>query len=343
MMYRKLQQNAKKNLSKYEIGEIYQNIYDYQTEILTQNDNSNYNPKIINEKTQTVEYGITKINDNISYVTPTGSGSVKLTLSLTDNNSSNFTNNEVSFTIRDLHSTVTTIDNSIKMITYPFTLPRIQYSSGTTGDYYYNREVYVKIDEIPSQYNFNVGNGKFNYTFKCGVADLNSVAIQLLPTASQVVFTNPINNIESLTLSFYRKNGFGNYVRIPLLRPYLQVRAIAGTNPARFSVINSDTVFHIHGHIDAEYPNFTADVKQAVAFMNFSSPDVTLNTFMVREKGFVVNELYPSSTEFTIDEIDLTTLASDTDCTMYIFKNNQDIELEFITSIYNNNNLTTIT
>lgn len=339
--------NLTKFVSKYTMTNAQQkDIHEYRMQTLLQNDNNYYDPRIgditsYNQTSSSTIVPTSIINDSFSYNAPKGVGSIKLALSLTRNASNNFDKNVLSYSIRDIHPTYLNLNNSIKMKPLPFILPRIQYESSTTADYYFNKEIYVKIEEIIPQHNFNTENGGFNYAYKCQIVDLDSIAIMCYPPLTDFIFPSPLSNVDTITLLFYRKNPRGQYSQIPLLKPKIAVTAIAGTNPAQFRVENSDTTFHIHGCIDATYP-YNALTSQVISFSSFNSPNTTLNTLVTRENGYAVDTLYPNATTFTVPGLDLSLLIDDVLTEAIIVKNNQDIEIEFITNIYNNNQLTGI-
>lgn len=319
-------------------------IRNHQMDILLSNDNASHvNPQLhynSNGSENSSRIINRNITNNLSIIPPTGFGSIKICLSTVNN----LNYDSLKLNISDLKTTTTNLNNTVKIITSPFTLPRMSYSTTENADYYFNKEVYVYFEELPSSTShFTTQHTLFKYTYKCHIVDLDSVSIQLVPFNPNIVFTYPLSNIDSITLSFYRKTPAGEYKRIDLLKPYIPVRAIAGTNPAQFEILSpEDSNVQLHGVVDVTYP-FTASVKQAVSFKDIETTINSLDDIINREKGFFVSETYPTENRFIIDNLDLSILPANVDTNMYITKNIVDIELEFITNIYNNNNLTAIT
>lgn len=115
---------------------------------------------------------------------------------------SNLSGGEMNFLITDQTASKQTIDNLVQIQIGAFWFPRIQNASAAAPDYFFFREVYMKIASLPASQAY-LGPSGANYHFKFNVDSLSSVAVHLTPVNDTFFLQRPASNMSEFDVVFY--------------------------------------------------------------------------------------------------------------------------------------------
>jgi hypothetical protein len=237
---------------------------------------------------------------------------------------SNLTNGEITFNVSTLNLQKP-LDNVVSIRIDEFYIPRIQ-NANTFPDYFFFGTVFVRLasTSLPVVQSVLAQNGN-TFHFECDIENLNSVAVKLIPKDPIYYFRTPIQSLSDLTFQFMVPLNFRSII---LPNDTLIVDGVAGTNPAQFIVVDGNTTSPIG---DIGVPTAPG---VAVYFLNFLSPNITLNNTVVSTTGYFVTNIV-SATTFIVGALNFATLPVNTRCTMIVAKNRIGITARF-KSIRNN-------
>jgi hypothetical protein len=204
------------------------------------------------------------------------------------------------------------IQNVVEMKIGTFYFPRV-FAPANKPDYFYTRKVYMQVLNLPSTQSIQGTNNQYHFEFD--VTTINSVAVKLVPSKDTFFFQKPITSITNFQVRFMAAHDFR---RIPLPADTVTILSVANSNPARFSIVYSDTT--ILGDLGT-----TSMV--AVYISGFISSNATANTRVNDPSGNYVTTVVDANS-FEINGIDLTGTDS-TYATMVIPKNRIAFPLRF--------------
>jgi hypothetical protein len=232
---------------------------------------------------------------------------------------SNLSQGSLSYNVSNLNNGLQPLSNVVSITLGDFYFPRIVGAAGAP-DYFFFGKVYLQIQSttLPSAQSVLAQDGN-RYHFEFDIETLNSVAIKLTPVKSTYYFQRPIQSISDITFNFMVPPSF-RHIDIPT--DTIVVQALAGTNPAQFTVIDGSTTSPI-GPVGVPVAPGVA-----IYLRNFNSASNTLNNTVNRNDGYFVDNII-SVTNFSVSTLDLSTLAVNTECTVIIAKNRIAIEARF--------------
>jgi len=155
----------------------------------------------------------------------------------------------LTFQVKDLNN-----GNDLSNITHikvePFYFPRLN-PIANRPDPFYEKRVMLLINEIPST--AAVGTGAKNqFHFEFAVADINSVAVQLVPTFDTIYFQVPIQTMSSVTLNFLRPPYYDK-IQLPpdiitvIMMPPSPPAVFTPTTNVKFAFTNNEQWYAISG------------------------------------------------------------------------------------------------
>lgn len=232
---------------------------------------------------------------------------------------SNYSAGVISFDLARLNQNLP-VNNIVKIEIGSFWFPQIQpYDSANGPDFFYFRRVYARINELTVRQGYQ-GDSSNAYHFEFEIDSSNPTAVLLRPIKPIYYAPQPINYLNTLTLTFYVPLDFKP---VPILQDTVPVVGVAGTNPAQFRILDGtpNTVFQ-------PFPS-VAPIATAVYINGFNSTDVTLNNLVYNSgNGVFVTALIGSDT-VVVGGLDFTTLGVDTDASIYVAKNRIAFGMKF--------------
>lgn len=254
--------------------------------------------------------------------------------SVAKDSTSDIHNGEVRFAIPSLNNSQA-LENCIQISLSSFYFPMKKNDTGQP-EYYFFRRVYMQLATIPSTQSIK-GQSGIQYHFEFDIETLGSAAVKLIPVVDTFYFRQPINTITDFVIRFMVPNGIdANFRRIDLPRDILRVRPVPGSNPARFNILNGETVVNLREPAPTVYPYILSPTEQVTVFIGgFASGNTTLNNATNTQTGLVVTTLV-TATSFEIASLDYSTLGAPTtpdqyDCNVTIGKNCFRIPMRFTT------------
>lgn len=212
------------------------------------------------------------------------------------------------------------LENVVSLRVNSFYFPRIT-GPANVPDYFFFGRAYLDItsSELPQTASVLSFNGN-SYHFELDITNLNTVAVKMEPLDPVFYFQKPVQSLSQITLNFSTPLEFKP---IPLPNDVLSVVALAGTNPAQFTINSASGTTSSLGAVGVP----TAP-GVAVYFENFLSPDPTLNTQVTSTTGYFVDNII-STTNFSVSALSFATLAANTPLTTIVAKNRIGIEIRF--------------
>lgn len=253
--------------------------------------------------------------------------------------SSDLSSGEIKFSIATLNNSQP-IDNCIQIKLGDFYFPMVKNASASP-EFYYFRRVYAQITSLPTTQSILAANTQ-QFHFEFDIETLGSAAVRLIPLEQSFYFRQPITGMNEFNLRFYVPSGRpdGSLKRIPIHKDKLVVQAVAGSNPARFTVLAGDSTSPIYDSaaLPTTFPgvDLTLTTPVAVYFDGFSSGDTTIDSAVGTLEGHYVTKLLTDAYTFEVGALNFTTLASNVQATMVIPKNRVAVSCRF-TSLKNQN------
>lgn len=216
---------------------------------------------------------------------------------------------ELSFNIPILNNS-RNLENIIQMDISSLTLPRLT-NDAAFPDYFCFRKAYMQITSIPNNQSVQASGGNFHFEFD--INNLNSIAVELKPVNSKYYFSKPLATLDTFRARLMIPVGFK---RINLPADRLDIIALAGTNPARFRIIGDVTscIGPVGVLTGVDNPGV------AVYLSGMTSADQNINAAVNNTAGLYATEVI-NSTDFVIGSLNLSALASNTQCSMVVAKN----------------------
>ena len=214
------------------------------------------------------------------------------------------------------------VENIVAMRLNSFYVPSIN-NAATVPNYFFFARIYLRVSSSSMATNASVqaANNTY-YHFELDIENFTSVALLLTPLRNIFYFNSPIQSLSDITFTFYRQPDFDS---ISFPNDVITVLGLAGTNPAQFQVISSgdDTT----GIAPVGVPPAPG---VAVYLTNFISANSALNNQVNSSNGYFVDNVI-STTNFSISQLNFTTLLANTQTTVTIAKNRIAFDMEFIT------------
>lgn len=222
----------------------------------------------------------------------------------------------VSFSVTDLNNNVP-ISDVVQVSVDDFWFPAVTSPSAYSPDFFYFRKVYMQIAELPNNQSFQARN--FQYHFEFNVTELSSVAVRLVPVNRTYTLRQPLSTLSAITLRFFVPQ---NSQRVPLPIDYVRVRAVPGTNPARFTMLGGYTteVLAPIGPIAAP--------GVAVYFNGFVSNNPNANNTINDVNGIFITNIVDTTT-FETTNANFAPVTTQSECNMLIGKNRFSVSMTF--------------
>lgn len=220
------------------------------------------------------------------------------------------------------------INNIVKIEIGSFWFPQIEpYDSANGPDFFYFRRVFARINELTVRQGYQAESSNA-YHFEFEVESSNSTAVLLKPIKPIYYAPQPINYLNTLSMTFYVPLDFKT---VPIPQDTVAVVGVAGTNPAQFRILDgtSNTVF-------TPFPSI-APIATAVYVSGFNSANVTLNNLVHNNNGIFVTALVSTDT-VVVGGLNFSTLAADTEATMYVAKNRIAFGMKFSSLVQQSTN-----
>lgn len=209
------------------------------------------------------------------------------------------------------------IRNIAEIFVSKFIFPRIQYQDPAAPDFFYFRRVFVEIMNTPAQ-NAIIAPNTNRFHFECEVTDINSQAVTLVPLKQTFFFRRPIDSLGLLQLRFSVPNkvpgriGGFEYIKVP--KENVFVNLIAGSNPARFTMVNGTT------ELLAPIGVLPAGEGIAVYMSGAATGSPAITDAINSTAGVYVTNIIDSTT-FVVGSIDASVAIASTNIRMYVPKN----------------------
>ncbi|AMN83493.1 hypothetical protein D5b_00062 [Faustovirus] len=233
--------------------------------------------------------------------------------------SSNYSAGVITFDLARLNQNLP-INNIVKIEIGSFWFPQVQpYDSATGPDFFYFRRVYARINELTVRQGYQAESSNA-YHFEFEIEASNPTAVLLKPIKPIYFAPQPINYLNTLSLTFYVPLDFK---AVPIPQDTVPVVGVAGTNPAQFRILDGtpNTVFE-------PFPT-VAPIATAVFVTGFNSGDVTLDNQVFNSgNGLFVTALIGTDT-VVVGGLNFATLAVDTNAIMYVAKNRIAFGMKF--------------
>jgi hypothetical protein len=242
--------------------------------------------------------------------------------SLNKNNASDLTAGEIKFSVTAINNGYD-IKNCVQIAISPFYFPRV---TGAIGhpDFFFTRRVFAQIVELPSTQGGVFANNNIQYHFEFEVTSTSSIAVLLNPIGPIKFLQTPITTISELTLRFFVSTPISSvksFKRIPLPPDQLAVRSVPGSNPARFTILGTNTT-------DGIGPLGLLPVPGVAVWINsFNSPDGAVNVATTTEDGVYVTTVV-SANVVEIASLNFATIGA-VNGNMVIGKNRMAIPIRF--------------
>lgn len=225
-------------------------------------------------------------------------------------------NGSLAFSLTELNNNLP-ITEIVQITVSNFWFPLVTSANAWNPDFYFYRKVYMRIAELPANQSIQARN--FQYHFEFDISVISSIAVLLVPVKDTFTLKQPLSSISTLTLQFYVPQ---SNQRIPLPIDYMRVRAVPGTNPARFVMLGGFTTDAI-----APVGPITAP-GVAVYFNGFTSNNATANNRVNDTNGIFITNIIDSTT-FETSNADFTPVTTPSECGMIIGKNKFNIAMTF--------------
>lgn len=207
------------------------------------------------------------------------------------------------------------ITNIVEIKVAPFFFPNfLPVNSTAQPDYFYYRRVWMFIQNFPDDGVGRGANGR-RYHYEFAVQNINSTAVELVPMFDTLYLRQPLNTLSVFTVQFSIP---ANNAAIPIPPDNVQGTAVAGSNPARFTVADSS----LFGPVGLLTPAI------AVFISGFNSNDPAVNTATNSARGVYVTTVV-SPTVIEIAGLNFATVVGAPTATIAIGKNRISMPFRF--------------
>lgn len=205
------------------------------------------------------------------------------------------------------------VTNIIEIRTAPFFIPNFA-TSTTQPDLWFYRRVLMVISDLPED---GVGRGGAakRYHFIFAVTNINSISVELVPEFDTIYLRTPLNALSQFSVQLLFPSP---YRGIPLPSDTVIMAAVAGSNPARFTLTSTADI----GPVGIPVPTV------AIFISDFNNGDVTLSAQVNDSRGWMVTNIV-STTVIEIAGLNFATVVGPTTATAIIGKNRIEIPMRF--------------
>jgi hypothetical protein len=218
--------------------------------------------------------------------------------------SSDLLSGELKFNINTLNNSQP-IDKCVQVQVGNFFFPMVTSSNGP--DFYFFRRVYMQITSFPNTQAVLAPNNS-SYHFEFDVELVGSIAVKLVPVKESFYFRQPLTTLTEFNVSFMVPSGRGgSFKRITLPQDVLVIKAIPGSNPARFEILAGGDISSFVNTLPTVYPN-TPTIPIAVYMSGFTSTDPDLNSQINNPNGIFVTGFPTDKYTFEVGGINLAAL-----------------------------------
>lgn len=207
--------------------------------------------------------------------------------------------------------------NIVEFYISKFLFPRVMFQDSAVPDYFYFRRVFIEIVNTPTQ-NAIIAPNTTRFHFECEVADINSQAVTLVPIKQTFFFRRPIDSLGIIQLKFsvpsHNPGQQGGFTAIRIPKENVFVNLIAGSNPARFTMVNGDTT------LLAPIGILPAGEGIAVYMSGAATGSPTVNGQINSDAGMYVTNIVDINT-FEVGAIDASGAIASINIKMYVPKN----------------------